>query len=210
MGACVPVRVHAYARARVCVRAFVHMCARVSAPRACRCRLFLATLCTCSRPPASVRERGSAFVRVCARVCVYARACTRVACMRVRVRACVYARACTRVRVRAHASACCTLVRVHACAPARARAARRDARVCVYSDTCTRRCHHRCSELKVQKDRYEFRTDEESRAQRARVHAEEASTAPYPLYPHRILLISFVVAYYTYRCMPSSTLTCTP
>eukprot|EP00965_Chrysotila_dentata_P202079 6180926-Pleurochrysis_carterae.AAC.1 len=32
-------------------------------------------------------------------------------------------------------------------------------------------------ELKVQKDRYEFRTDEKSREQRARVRAEEVKTA---------------------------------
>eukprot|EP00965_Chrysotila_dentata_P132831 4392062-Pleurochrysis_carterae.AAC.1 len=44
---------------------------------------------------------------------------------------------------------------------------------------------HRCGELKVQKDRYAFRTDEESREQRARVRVEEVKDGLYntPLRP---------------------------
>ena len=60
-------------------------------------------------------------MRVCARVCVYARAC---ACMRARVRVCVYACACMRARVRVGVRVCV----YNACAYARMRAR---VRVCV-------------------------------------------------------------------------------
>eukprot|EP00965_Chrysotila_dentata_P147563 4872052-Pleurochrysis_carterae.AAC.1 len=50
--------------------------------------------------------------------------------------------------------------------------------------TCNFRawCCARCGELKAIKDRYEFRTDEKGRAQRAKVHAAEVR-APSPFHP---------------------------